>query len=209
MIAAPLASDTPQPPTPTDTTEALATPTATSSSTATPTATPTGSAAVILPGELPTPVSALPTEPQPAPIPPEAVVGGAALILLLIYVGLYWRGLAAADRYADGFVIERCPICGEGHLLVEVKQTRLLGIPRSRSLVRCDFCRSMLREVGKGRWRYAVDRSANATLYRQLNGKIVDVATLKRLESEMLAQSPYAPPPVQPPTTPPTFIDED
>ncbi len=167
---------------------------------------------MILPSELPTPVSTLPAEAQPAPIPPEAVVGGAALILLLIYVGFYWRGLVAADRYAEGFVIARCPICGEGHLLVEMRQTRFLGIPRTRSIVRCDFCRSMLREIGTRRWRYAVDRTVNVTLYREWNGKIVDPAMLEQLESEMFVAASTEsdfPPPVHPPTTPPTFIDED
>lgn len=168
----------------------------------------------MLPNELPTPVSALPADQSPTPqspnIPPEALVGAAALILLLIYVGFYWRGLASADRYADGFVIERCPICGEGHLIVETKQTRLLGIPRPRTIVRCDFCRSVLREVGSRRWRYAVDRSENPALYKQLNGKIVDEQTLKSLEQQALASAAASgSPPVHPPTTPPTFIDED
>ncbi len=213
---APTVTDTPKPPTPTNTSAptkmATATSTLTPTHTNTLTVTRTPNAAVILPGELPTPVSALPAEAQPTPIPPEAIVGGAALILVLIYVGLYWRGLAAADRYAEGFVIERCPICGEGHLIVEIKQSRLVGIPRPRSIVRCDFCRSVLREVGSRRWRYAVDRSANPALYRQLNGKVVDQVALKRLEGQMLAASstaPAAPPPVRPPAAPPTFIDED
>ncbi len=130
---------------------------------------------MILPGELPTPVSALPAPPTPTPIPPEAIVGGALLILVLIYVGLYWRGLAAADRYAEGFVIERCPVCWRGASdRRNAPGSRLLGIPRPRSIVRCDYCRSVLREVGNRRWRYAVDRAANPELYSQLNGHVVD-----------------------------------
>jgi hypothetical protein len=129
----------------------------------------------------------------------------ALLALVLIYVAFYWRGLSAADRYEAGFVIETCPVCKQGHLTVESRQGRVLGIPRPRTTVRCDNCRSLLREVGSHRWRYAIDRAANPTLYTQFNGKVVDETTLEALER----QAPPAPPVVHPPAKPPTFIDDE
>lgn len=132
-------------------------------------------------------------------------MGGALLVLLLIYVAFYWRGLAATDRYEAGFVIDTCPVCKQGHLTVETRPGRVLGIPRPRTTVRCDNCRSVLREVGRHRWRYAIDRTANPALYTQFNGREVDEATLEALER----QAPPAPSGVRPPSKPPTFIDDE
>ena len=146
------------------------------------------------------------TPPATSPrIPPEALVGAALLALVLIYVAFYWRGLAAADRYEAGFVVDTCPVCKQGHLTVETRQGRVLGNPRPRTTVRCDNCRSVLREVGSHRWRYAIDRPANPTLYTQLNGKVVDDATLEALNHQ--APSPRAA--VHPPAKPPAFIDDE
>lgn len=156
---------------------------------------------VIVTGAPPTPVPAATTAPSAPRLPDEALVGGALLIVVLIYVAFYWRGLAAADRYAEGFVIERCPICKHGHLSVETRQARFLGIPRARTLVRCDSCRSLLREVSPGHWRYAVDSVINGRLYNQLNGRVVDAETLTALDR----QTPRAPSTADAPT----FIDEE
>jgi hypothetical protein len=161
--------------------------------------------AIVLTNAPPTPVPAQTVEPESSPHPPlEAIVGGIVLLLVLAYVALYWRGLVAADRYAQGFVVERCPVCQHGHLTIEARQDRVLGVPRPRWTVRCDNCRSVLRSAGSRRWRYAVDRAANPTLYNQLNGRVVDEETLKALEQ----RSPEVPG-VRPPTHPPTFIDDD
>jgi hypothetical protein len=143
--------------------------------------------------------------PPDSPIPPEVVVGGGLLVLVLGYVAFYWRGLAAADRYAKGFVIERCPVCKRGHLTVETRATRVLGIPRPQAIVRCDTCRSVLREVSNRRWRYAVDRAASPTIYSQLNGRVVSEDALRSLE----AASPRESSPVRPPAKPPTFVDDE
>jgi hypothetical protein len=126
-------------------------------------------------------------------------------VLVVGYVALYWRGLTAADRYTKGFVIERCPVCKRGHLTVETRTVRVLGIPRPQAIVRCDVCRSVLREVNSRRWRYAVDRAASPVLYSQLNGRVVSEETLKALEDV----SPQQTPPVRPPAKPPTFVDDE
>lgn len=151
------------------------------------------------------PIPVQTTEPSSPRIPPEAIVGGALLVLVLVYVGFYWRGLSAADRYVNGFVIDTCPVCKQGHLTVETRQGRVLGIPRPRTTVHCDNCRSVLREVGNQRWRYAIDRAANLTLYTQFNGRVIDEATLEALER----QAPPVPTVVHPPSKPPAFIDDE
>lgn len=134
-------------------------------------------------------------------------MGGLLLFLVLAYVALYWRGLAAADRYANGFAVETCPVCGHGHLVVETRMERLLGIPRPRHIVRCDECRSVLRETGFRRWRYAVDPLENPDLYKRYNGQEIDEQTLVDL-----ARQPARPadkPGPRPPAAPPSFTDDD
>jgi hypothetical protein len=133
------------------------------------------------------------------------VVGSGLLVLVLGYVVFYWRGLSAADRYASGFVIDRCPICKQGHLIVETRTVRVLGIPRPQAIVRCDVCRSVLREVSARRWRYAIDRAASPTLYNQLNGRVVSEETLTMLADASSRETPS----VRPPAKPPTFVDEE
>lgn len=103
------------------------------------------------------------------------------------YVILYALNGAAIDRYATGFIMPICPVCEQGYLNIEERPYRVLGIPRVRRTVRCDNCRSVLREVGRRRWRYAVDPNANQTLYSELNNKTVS-------EAELLSFAPEATP---------------
>jgi hypothetical protein len=113
--------------------------------------------------------------------------------------------MAAAARYANGFVIDQCPVCRQGHLTVESRQNRLLGIPRPRRIVRCDVCRSVLRETGERRWRYAIDPVVNAALYERYNGREIDEADLVKLFLQPIA--PDTSPKL--PADPPAFIDHD
>jgi hypothetical protein len=134
----------------------------------------------------------------------EAVVGGVLLVLVLGYVAFYWRGLTGMERYSSGFVVDHCPVCNRGTLTVENRQERLLGIPRARRTVRCSNCRSVLRETGVRRWRYAVDPLENPTLFKLYNGREVDETTLTEL-----AGQPTASVVVRPPSVPPSFVDDD
>ena len=155
------------------------------------------------------PPTLTPTETTPAGgagIPVEAVVGGSILLAILGYIALYLRGAAAAERYAQGFVIDRCPVCRQGELVVETRQERSFGIPRPRSTVRCTHCRSLLREVDHRRWRYAVDPLQNSGLYERYNGREIDEDILKSLAAETPTQSPVRP---RPPVTPPSFVDDE
>lgn len=133
--------------------------------------------------------------------PIEAVVGITIFLALLLYVALYWNGLSSVERYKDGFVIEDCPVCKSGHLHVETKQERVLGVPRGRHTVRCDNCRSVLRETGNRRWRYAVDRMENPDLYDRYNNKQImtgELATLL-IQNQSTQNS----------TTLPEFVDDE
>jgi hypothetical protein len=90
-------------------------------------------------------------------------------------------------------------------LSVENRQTRFLGIPAPRRIVRCDTCRSVLREVGSGRWRYAVDPVENAALYERYNGREIDEGQLAELINLPATRDVTPKPPVEPPT----FVDHD
>lgn len=183
-------SPTTQPPSATATVKATASPIPSSTSTNTPvpplaisvsltpspvptfTETPTPTTLI---GELGLPSQAL------ARVSPEMWIGGTVLAVFLVYALVYWLGLASVDRYVDGFVATECPVCHQGKLHLESKDQPILGIPRVRRTVKCTECRSLLREVGNRRWRYAVDRLANSSLYDYLNGKVLDDLAIQRL----------------------------
>jgi uncharacterized protein YgiM (DUF1202 family) len=140
-------------------------------------------------------------------VPAEAIVGGGVVLLVLAYVGLYWRGLASLDRYKKGYVIQSCPVCGRGHLTVDTRQERTFGIPRGRYTVRCNECRSVLREAGDRRWRYAIDPIDNPALYERFNNKVLDEETLRKLEKQY--GQPSRAPHVRSPAPPPKFLDDE
>jgi len=135
--------------------------------------------------------SATPEEPSPADpegtmeddfvVPLEAIVAGIILLVIFIYLIFYAQGAIAARRYADGFVIEECPVCQRGHLHLEERTSRVLGIPRTRFAVRCDECRSVLREKSPRIWYYSVDRLENPALYERYNGREITDGQLQRL----------------------------
>jgi hypothetical protein len=73
--------------------------------------------------------------------------------------------------------------------------------------VRCDECRSVLRETTPRRWRYAVDPIENPDLYRRYNGQELDEQALIDLANQPV-QGNHNPTP-RPPATPPDFVDDD
>lgn len=148
----------------------------------------------------PTPMPPVSPRQPDSRFPIEAVVGAFILLAMLIYAGLYLRAAHYAERYTQGFAIKICPVCGEGELVVEARQTRFLGIPRVRRIVRCSVCRSLLREIGRDQWRYAVDPLPNPAMYEHYNGVEISTATLRQL-----ADAPIVLP--SKPITPPDFVD--
>lgn len=180
----PTASNTP---TATNTTTATSTPTAT----ITPTAT-----------ETPIPISVTNQPPSTAAetsnkTDPFFLLGIVAIVMLGGYVIIYALNGAAMDRYATGFIMPVCPVCREGHLNIEERPYRSIGIPRVRRTVRCENCRSVLREVGRRRWRYAVDPNANPEMYQEYNNKTVSEAELMNLAPLFSSED-----------APPTYVED-
>lgn len=127
---------------------------------------------------------------------PALWIGLGAAALALVYLTVFVVQSAAVDRYREGFPLTMCPVCQEGRLYLDERRERILGIPRIRRAVRCDHCRSVLRQVGPQRWRYAVDRAEHLAFYDRLNGKVLS-------ESQLLEISPeFA-------YTPPEYIPDD
>ncbi len=139
--------------------------------------------------------------------PVEALVGAIGVLIVMVYIVFYMRGVRAIDRYADGFVIERCPVCLRGKLVLETKQERRLGIPVARRTVRCNECRSVLREMGLRRWRYAVDPIENPRMYERFNKREVTDEELDSIRNRPVRPPHYYEP--RPPVNPPEFVDDE
>jgi hypothetical protein len=122
-------------------------------------------------------------------ISPLIFAGVAFLIALGIYLVIYALNAAAMDRYSTGFVIQGCPVCLDGLLEIEERPYRSLGIARARRTVRCDNCRSILREVGRRKWRYSVDRFVNPELFETTNRSIMSEDDLRQLASDIDSDS--------------------
>ncbi len=148
-------------------------------------------------------------EPGAERFPVELIAGIGLIVAFGLYAALYWRGAQAADRYQNGFFIKTCPVCRRGHLVMETKRARMLGIPRLRHLIHCTHCRSVLREAGERRWRYAVDPVDNPSMYAQLNGQVLDEGALIMMAARALDTT-IAEPTLRSPGSPPEFVgDED
>lgn len=188
MLALPTASPTPAPtatasPTPTDTPSPSVQPVPAAS------ATPLAVAVAGAPeteDNVTTGTVTPPNDGESAP-PWLLVVGGSLAALAALYAIGYVVGAANLARYREGFVITVCPICARGTLSVEDRRYRTLGIPRVRRVVRCSECRSVLRQVGRNRWRYAVDAAENPAAYQSLNNRVLT-------EHDLLSLAPELPP---------------
>jgi len=124
------------------------------------------------------------------------LVGGGLALAALLYTGVYVVQAANIARYGEGFVLSECPVCGDGLLYLDERRYRMVGIPRVRRVVRCDVCRSVLRQVGRQRWRYAVDGAENPDLYDALNGHVVSEHYLLQIAPEFRG-------------APPEYIEDD
>jgi hypothetical protein len=91
-------------------------------------------------------------------------------------------GMRQVRRYAKGFPIDTCPACQEGRLHLEEFVQRSMGIPSVRRSVRCDMCRSVMREVRPGKWRYTVDPYVNPEMASRYDTRWLTQADLETLE---------------------------
>lgn len=160
--------------------------------TASPTATltPLAVAAVDSPGDQSGPAESAGPPAVLEPDGPNNWIGwlaGGAVLLAVVYAGVYLVQAASVNRVGPEFMLDICPVCEAGRLHLDARRYRVAGILRVRRVVRCDNCRSILRDIGRQRWRYAVDRAANPALYDQLNGHVVT-------EQQLLQISPEQPP---------------
>jgi hypothetical protein len=180
------------------------------SSTPAPTMTDTPEPAVVaLPPATSAPSSiTAPTLPRislPRLQPPGPIFwAGSAVFALAIY-GLIWiQGWRETHRYSRGFPIKTCPVCQSGRLYLEEHIERPAGIPRMRRSVRCDLCRSVLRQIRPGLWRYTIDPFVNPELAKRYNSRQFTDADLLAFSEEAEEFEPYREAPV---TSPPEAED--
>nr|MBN1228956.1 SH3 domain-containing protein [Anaerolineae bacterium] len=168
---------------------------------------------------LPT-ATTLPTQPPdtatttPSPQAPQNVFSSGLKMVGIILVGsvllfggilgLYgWiraRALRELHRYEGGFVIDTCPVCRAGALSLEEHIVTILGIPRVRRSVLCTNCRSVLRQIQPGQWRYTIDPLTNSPLADQYNASVITDDGLSELLHQV-SQSPVVDDDVPEPTT--------
>lgn len=129
-------------------------------------------------------------EDESSEIDPLILLGLAVFLALSGYILVYALNANALDRYATGFPVRKCPVCHEGHLELEERPYRSLGIPRVRRTIRCDNCRSILREVGWRRWRYTVDPHANNEMFQEHNDSLITEARFLSLAHDMGGDAP-------------------
>ncbi len=99
--------------------------------------------------------------------------GGAAFILAAgIYIWQRSAGRRELARYAGGFLLDACPTCQRGELHLDEQVKRPLGVLRVQRTVRCDTCRSVLRQVRPGVWRYTIDPLANPDLAERFSPRV-------------------------------------
>lgn len=110
----------------------------------------------------------------------RVVLVAAALLGLVISGGYLISGRAMAGVQRGEFVVTTCPACGEGQL-------SLAGRRRSR-VVRCDNCRSVLRQLRNGVWRYAVDPLPDEDFANQHNGQSFSAEELIELAEKRARQ---------------------
>ncbi|MGF1504591.1 MAG: hypothetical protein ACFB51_05570 [Anaerolineae bacterium] len=160
----PTATDAPEP------TEAAATTAPEPMATPTPTAT---QEAIVVPPEAEEPPAST-QEPPAVTLPPEAGLwAGVGLLFLAIlaYAVRFVAGRRERSRYADGFVLEACPVCQIGMLELDEVSRQTLGLVSTRRSVRCDTCRSVMRQIRPGTWRYNMDALFNPALADEYSGR--------------------------------------
>jgi len=165
----------------------------------TPTPEPSQTPAPIAPtaaGNPPGEVAPPPTLPS-LPLPSADQLQWIGLGLLAIVLAIYgWRAIAAqreVKRYAGHFPLEGCPVCQTGMLHLEESIQRPLGIARVNRIVRCDVCRSVLRQVSPGTWRYSIDPYMNESLAQEFNSNVFTDAELGAFVATAMQHPPKHP----------------
>ncbi len=158
-----------------------------------------------------TPASVAPTAAASTPAPPSApditlpslplpsadVLQWMGLGLVAIILAFYgWRAIASQreiKRYMGQFPLDGCPVCQTGTLHLDETIQRPLGIAHVNRSVRCDVCRSVLRQVAPGTWRYSIDPYINESLAEEFNGRVFTDAELGTFVTTALQHPPKHP----------------
>jgi hypothetical protein len=131
-----------------------------------------------------------PSSPDIAQFTPSAApawllwLSGGMLVFVAGYLIRRWQGHREFVRYENGFPAKVCPACGEGHLLLEETTRSTLGVMRTKRSVRCDNCRSVLREVRPGIWRYTVDPMANPSMAQRYSTEHLKLTDIQKLSNQ-------------------------
>jgi hypothetical protein len=193
-------SDTPIPtetPTPEATEESTNTPSPVPSPSPQPAVTETATAAAV--AVLPATPPATQIASPPITIPPVDFTSGPALWLVIgVPIGLAvasygWRFIAGQrelGRYSAEFPVETCPACQIGKLQLEESVRRSLGVAQVTRTVRCNTCRSVLRQVQPGVWRYSIDPMFNPRLAEGFNGRHLTDPEFQALARQALVEYP-------------------
>jgi hypothetical protein len=107
----------------------------------------------------------------------RVILIAAGIVGLALSARYLFSARASAIYQGGEFVIARCPVCGEGHLSLE-------DMGRSRRVVRCDNCRSVLRQLRSGLWRYAVDPLPDREFADRYNGEALGEDQLKDIAAQ-------------------------
>jgi hypothetical protein len=113
----------------------------------------------------------------------EAIISIAVMLFTSLWVLAYAWSWSRQRAVVRRFNQRVCPACQQGRLVIEMREDRIVGVPRYRHTIRCDTCRSVLRETSSG-WRYAVDRLANEALFTRFNSRLLSTPALLRLLDE-------------------------
>jgi hypothetical protein len=121
-------------------------------------------------------------------------IAGALLLATILYTRQMRKARLELRRYADGFPIQFCPACRIGQLYLEENIHRLAGIPVVSRSVRCDHCRSVLRQYAPGHWRVTIDPLANPALSEEYNALLLSDADFHGFVERARAFEPSARP---------------
>lgn len=138
------------------------------------------------PDAAPGPVTSLPLWPA------AGWIGGGLAALI---IGVYgWQRIARSreiKRYANGFILDICPVCQEGQLELEEHLRGPFSLRHIHRSVRCNVCRSVLRSVQPGKWRYTIDPFVNPRLAEDFNGEEFDDSGLIDFLHKAVTYPPY------------------
>ena len=118
----------------------------------------------------------------PVVLPTQLLLILAAVLGAFLSIRFLMSQRKSERHIESGFIIETCPACRTGKLTLQ-------DMGRGRRVVRCDNCRSVLRQLRGNRWRYAVDSVPDPQFAESHNSEVLsegDLLELSRQRSDKL-----------------------